>query len=114
MAGRTTKSAAELRRDAAASVATLDLNAVMAEAADEDTRPPFAFDFGADRFVLPRELDVRVVGLLKEGDLLGALERLLGPDQYATLMVSPTVLGVTAMKVLLESYGAWLGVSLGE
>lgn len=89
---------------------TYDLDAVIAEQEPN----PFRFRFGGEDFELPGNMDLRVVRLFSAGDPLGALEMLLGPDQFARFDAVDQTFDDKAFKALLDRYSTHVGVARGE
>jgi hypothetical protein len=98
MAGRTTPPKAKV---------DFDLDAFERDAVAE----PFTFRFGGVVFSLPADPDMRAVGSMATGDVLAALERLLGPEQWSQFEAVPEQFGASRFAALMERYQAHLGVS---
>lgn len=88
-----------------------DLDAVIAE---RDAKEPFAFTFDGAEYTMPNDVDVRVIDLLMEGELAGALELLLGDEQWSAIVASPKTLGTAALGDLVTAYFTHVGVDMGE
>lgn len=72
------------------------------------------FEFDGERYELPNDFDMRAAAMLTSGDLRGALELLLGPDQWDRLNASPKIFGLNALGQMLQAWCADIGVELGE
>lgn len=85
-----------------------DLDALAREA----NQVPFEFRFGGEVYTCPGELDIRVVSALGAGDLEGALQRMLGDDQWQRMLASPQVLTAPMLLGVLREYSEHSGVEL--
>jgi hypothetical protein len=93
-----------------------DLDKVIAEyAGTAKKRRPYPFTFDGEKFTLPGEYDMIAVRMAAEMDLLSAFQRLLGPEQYAKVVASPTLLSPQALNAILDDYYKFLaGMAAGE
>lgn len=89
---------------------TFDLDAAVREAGGE----PFAFDFGGEHYELPPQVDLRAAAAFSDARLEDGLRLLLGAEQWQRLQASPAVFSVSALKALLDAYGAHMGQTVGE
>jgi hypothetical protein len=80
----------------------------------EATGKPWEFEFDGERYELPNDFDMRAASMLTDGDMRGALEMLLGTDQWHRLNASPKVFGIRALGELLQAWCRDIGVDLGE
>lgn len=99
MPGRTTPPKAKV---------DFDLDAFERDAAQE----PFVFRFGGHTFTLPPDPDMRAVGAMSAGEILPALQRLLG-TQWEEFEAIPEPFGVSHFAALMEAYQAHIGVGEG-
>lgn len=82
-----------------------DLDKVIAEGANSASKKkPFDFTFDGNTYTLPNEIDVLAIASAADGDLLGALRRLLQADQFEKIKTSSVVFTGTAMSALLDAY----------
>ena len=88
-----------------------DLDALLAE---RPGRPKYTFRFGGEEFSLPPKVDLRAAAFLSGGDLLGGLKSLLGVRQWERLCAVEDVFDTDALALLMDSYMAYAGVSVGE
>lgn len=87
-----------------------NLDAVATEAAGE----PFQFTFGGNTYTLPVEPDLVTARLLQKGQVADALGRLLGPEQWDSLVESDEVFTLSHLEALFGAYGEHLGIDMGE
>lgn len=80
----------------------------------EATESPWEFEFDGDIYSLPNDFDWRAAAKLTAGDMHGALEMLLGPEQWVKINESPKIFGLTALGELIQAWCADIGVDLGE
>jgi hypothetical protein len=80
----------------------------------EGSGEPWKFDFDGDRYSLPSDFDMRAAAKLTNGDLHGALEMLLGAEQWNRLQASPKIFSLEQLGKLLQSWATDIGVDLGE
>jgi hypothetical protein len=80
----------------------------------EGAETPWEFDFDGDRYSLPPDFDMRAAAKLTNGDLHGALEMLLGAEQWQRLQASPKIFSLEELGKLLQSWASDIGVDLGE
>lgn len=85
-----------------------DVDALIAEQEGD----PFTFTFGGELYTCVAEIDIRAVRALTTGDLDGAFEMLLGPEQRDRLMASPQVLSTRAFVAILQAYAKHSGITL--
>lgn len=85
-----------------------DVDALMAERDDR----PFRFRWAGETWQFPPRMDVRVVQAVDQGDVLGALEMLLGPEQWQQLVDVPEVLDAVTLKVVIDRYVEKQGLSV--
>lgn len=90
-----------------------DLDAFIADAEGE----PFVFTFGGVEFTWPGSVDLRVTGLLGQGKLYEALEKLNG-DQHEKFMATweghSGILDTKVIHALFGEHAKHAGSSLGE
>lgn len=90
-----------------------DLDAFIADNQGE----PFVFAFGGVEFTWPGSVDLRMTGLLDQGKLYEALERLNG-DQHEKFMAAweghSGVLDTKVIRALFGEHAKHAGSSLGE
>lgn len=93
-----------------------DLDKVIAEETSTGSRKKkFSFKFDGKTYTLPNEIDTLAIAAAAEGDLLEALTRLLGAEQFEVIKVSPVVLTVPTLAKLLGAYYEHVaGLSVGE
>lgn len=87
-----------------------DLDAFIAEKTGE----PFRFRFGGADYELPPSIDIRIPGMLSNGDIAGAFRRMVGADQWERISASDAVLDQRAMLELVKRYVEHSGLGLGE
>lgn len=90
----------------------LDLDALVAET--NDSKEPFQFIFGGDTFELPPHADLLAIGKFERGDVIGAMEDLLGGDQFARLKGSGKAFDTRYLQALLNAYGAHVGADANQ
>ncbi len=86
-----------------------DLEAMAAE----EQAQPFTWDHEGETFVFPPTLGLRSVGLMSKGDICGAVELLLGADQWDRLCKLPDV-PLPELESILGDYGKHIGVPMGK
>jgi hypothetical protein len=86
------------------------LDAVAREAKAE----PFEFTFDGETYTMPPDFDVRYAGMMTDGDVLGGLAGVLGPEQWERLNSADAILSITKVNELLEEWCEHIGVELGE
>jgi hypothetical protein len=85
-----------------------DLDALAAEA------EPFRFRFGGEDYEMPADIDLTSVAKLDRGDAEGALQAILGAEQWQRMVDSPATFGIKQLMGLLDKYAEHLGMpSLG-
>ncbi len=89
-----------------------DLDAVANERADQ--LKPFRFRFGGETFEFPAVVDVRVGAELANDNLLAAVGRLLGDEQFERFQAVDTVLDHQALLALWQRYAEHIGASSGK
>lgn len=85
-----------------------DVDALMAE---RDQRP-FLFRWAGEVWSFPFSMDVRVVQAVNKGEVLEAVEMLLGPEQWARLVDVPEILDVVTLKAIIDRYVERQGLSV--
>ena len=93
---------------------TFDLNAVASEALGD----PFVFTWGdgdeLQEFTIGRDVDIRWLMSLQEGQLRTSLVRLLGEDQYRAFDEITKPFGAEQFSALISAYKAHLGGGPGK
>lgn len=88
-----------------------DLDALELE---DDGAKPFQFTFGGETFTISAHYDPRAFRRLTTGDLGGALEQLLGAEQFARLDAIDRPFDERHLKALLEKWAEHFGTTVGE
>lgn len=90
-----------------------DLDAVVAEA---EPRAPWTFTFGGEEYAMPGTPDaIAFLMLTKDETAADGFARLLGPDQWARMKASPSLLDGPAFRKLIDAYVSAAGnTTVGE
>jgi hypothetical protein len=91
-------------------VTVFKLDAVKREADTE----PFEFEFDGDIYTMPPDFDARAAQAFADADFQGALEILLGPDQWDRLYRSPKLLSLQRINEMVGEWCDHIGVEVGE
>lgn len=85
-----------------------DVDALMAE---RDQRP-FRWRWAGDVWEFPPRMDLRVVQAVDQGDILGAVQMLLGDEQWTRLVDVPEILDAVTLKAVIDRYVEKQGLSV--
>ena len=105
----------ELRRVGPVGRDVFDLDAAGA-AIREALGDPFRFVYGGEEFTVPpvKAWPIKVTALLAEGDMVGAMRLLLGPEQAERMFdASATPLAMGDVEALFTAIARWSGVGEG-
>jgi hypothetical protein len=84
-----------------------DVDALIAEA----ERRPFRWRWGGEVWTFPATMDISVVQLVDDRKALEAVEKLMGPEQWARLVDMPEIIGAVDLKAVLDRYIERQGLS---
>jgi len=80
----------------------------------ESEGEPFHFRHGGEDYELPPDPDIRAAVAQGEGNVLKALELLLGEEQWERILASDAVLDSKKFNALMAAYEKHIGASMGE
>lgn len=80
----------------------------------EATGEPFVFTLGGKNYTMPAVMDFRVASYLRDGDFGGAVELLVGPDQWQAILKGAGVLTMERAIGIWTAYAAHLGTTPGK
>lgn len=96
-------------------VEVFDLSAAVAEKrAEGEKRKPYTFNFGGEKYELPPYMDMLVIAYLAEGQMMSALRKLLGEEQWQRLNDSEEILDDVGLELLFNGYAKHTGQDLGK
>lgn len=71
--------------------------------AERDQRP-FRWRWAGEIWQFPAAMDIRIVQLVDQGELLQAMEMLMGSEQWAHLIEVPKILDAVTLKSVVDRY----------
>jgi hypothetical protein len=71
--------------------------------AERDQRP-FRWRWAGEIWQFPAAMDIRIVQLVDQGELLQAMEMLMGSEQWAHLIEVPEILDAVTLKSVVDRY----------